>query len=409
VIAADDLTVEVRDPDLKRRGQVDHRVITDLTLGPVWNGVGTWSLTLPRSDIADKLRRPGWGLYVTYGDRTFSGPTTAVARSRSADSPSGSWAISGLDDNVGLRDAYAYPSPQTDDPNAQAGTDGSGYDLRAGATETVMKGLVRANIGDLAPASRRLGQWTDAAGLLDIEPDLARGVPVRVSARFDQLGTILASLATVSGLSFNLRMVAGPGGAPGRWLFEVTQPRDLTKKVRLDIDADNVSDVAYSYGAPEVTRPIVLGQGDLAARQVVAATTPDSIDAEQLWRRRIESVIDQRQTSDAAELVQAALEALEDKGSTTTGMSFTLKPGGKRFGIDYWLGDLVTVVPDDPIMWPDGEFADVLTAGSITFTDKGLKTVGVVGNVQSTSRSLLLQALRLIRDQGARLGRLERS
>jgi hypothetical protein len=412
VIDADDLTVEVRDPGLVRRGQLDHRDITDLTLAPVWNGVGTWKVTLPRGPLTDMLRTPGWGLLVTYGDRTFSGPTLTAKRARSATDPAGSWELAGVDDNVHLADRRAYPSPSTDVLTAQAGTDGSGYDVRAGAAETVMKALVRANLGDLAPLSRQL-----AGGMLDVEPDLGRGAAVRLSLRFDKLGEALALAATTGGgLGFNLRHVVLNEG-PGRYLFEVYQPRDLSGTVRLDVDADNVDDASYGYGAPEITAPIVLGQGEAAARQIVTATTPETDAAAALWDRRIEDVIDQRQTSDLGELAQAALEALADKGTTATSMTFTLRAGSsKRFGFDYWLGDRVSIVPDDPVMFPNpddpaqgGEFSDVLTAGSITFTKDGLRTFGVVGNVQTTSRNLLLQMLRVQSAQGRRIGRIERS
>jgi hypothetical protein len=74
-------------------------------------------------------------------------------------------------------------------------------------------------------------------------------------------------------------------------------------------------DWQYSLSVPTVTRAEVAAGGLGAARIL---REEDDADAEALWGRRIEALVDQRQTTDAAEIAQAGQDAVtEGVGQTS--------------------------------------------------------------------------------------------
>lgn len=379
-----ELLVEVRDPALARVAQVDHRDITDMTVTPRLRNVGAWALTLDLGGQADLLRQPGYGLVVTLGaDVLMSGPAVAASR-KGRDR---TWSIAGVSDDVILADARAWPSPATTDLTAQSGTAGSGYDKRTGAAETVIRGYVDSNLGPSAPVGRR-------RTLLDLATDLGRGAAVSAQARFDVLGELADRLGATGGLGWRVRQ----NGA--RLLFECYTVADKSALVRFDADVGTLDDFEYSYASPGLTRAIVAGGGLGAARTLRERTSAASLAAESLWGRRVETFIDQRQTTVAAELDQAGDEALADGGSTVTGLRVDpVDTDLAMFGRDYQLGDRVTVVVDDV------EVADQVTEATLTFGPGGMQVAASVGDPDLAVRDPLLAALLRAR---TRLGRLER-
>lgn len=391
-----DLLVEIRDPDLQRRGQIDARDLNGASFIRRRRSLGGWALQLPASVPACQLlRQTGWGLIATLdGDVFLSGPTQRAEFKASAADPAGTWTISGYDDSRILGDLLAWPSPATSDLSAQAGTAGSGYDQRSGPAETLMRAYVLANAGALAPGDRRVA-------LLDVATDQARGATVAGSARFDALGDILNGLATVGGdLGYRVRQQGA------RLVFEVTVPRDLSALIRFDLDNGTLDDLTYSYEAPTLTRAVVGGEGEAAARTLVPRWTADSLAAEADWARTIWRFLDERGTASLAELEQAGDKALIDGGATKVGL--TISPVDTdlvQFGRDYLDGDTVTVVVGDV------EIADVITETTLTIGPDGLSMKATVGDSNAAVSPLtdpLLRALRDTRDQARRLGRLER-
>ena len=85
-----ELTVEVRDKNLNRLGQVLHGELT-LQGAEQFNNVGTWTLEIPYDHpLAPALRAPGGGIIVTGpNDVLFSGPMIDYASISSKSDPSG--------------------------------------------------------------------------------------------------------------------------------------------------------------------------------------------------------------------------------------------------------------------------------------------------------------------------------
>src|SRR5690606_40743893 len=65
--------------------------------------------------------------------------------------------------------------------------------------------------------------------------------------------------------------------------------------------------------------------------------------AESIWNRRVEGLVDQRQTDDQAVVDDALTKRLEE-GATPTTTAFQVSPtGGLEYGTDFFLGDVVGV------------------------------------------------------------------
>ncbi|MEU0344245.1 siphovirus ReqiPepy6 Gp37-like family protein [Streptomyces bobili] len=324
-----DITVEVRDKSLTRRGLVRPEEL-QLELTDNFNNVGEWKLTLAaESPLAQTLRTPGAGIIVTGpNDVLMSGPMVKAEFAATQDDPGGTIAFEGVSDTVVLADALAFPDPTN--PNGASQT--LAHDVRQGKAEDVMHSFVMANIGPTAPVERRKTHLVDGVSQ-------GRGPAVIKSARFPVLGNLLAELALLGNLGF--RVVQR-----GQTLvFETYQVTDRTKLIRLDVANGSLAGQRVAISPPGVTRAIVAGQGELVKRQFLQVQTDQSVAAEGDWGRRIERFVDQRQTDKWDELQQAGDEAMEESGFTAVNVQVVpMEDGAMRFGHDWYLGDKVSVV-----------------------------------------------------------------
>jgi hypothetical protein len=325
-----DLVIEVRNSDLERVAQLTPPEAIGLTAVVRFNNVGNWSITLPADNPkADLLREPGAGLIVNGPDGViFSGPTTSAKLVQTSQNPAGDWQIEGVDDSVILGERLAYPDPSEPD----AGQQSTAYDQITDLASTVLYHYVDVNAGPSAPTERRIENLALAA-------DTGLGSTVIGRARFDVLGPYLTKLSAIDGLGFNIRQI------DDELVFTVYQPSDLSDTIRLDVENNRLASAEFTYAAPNATRAIVAGQGEGADRQIVEVTTTDATTAEGDWSRRIEIFKDQRDTDETELLEQSGLELLAEDGKTLNAIS--VKPadnGLMRYGLDWNLGDLVSVV-----------------------------------------------------------------
>ena len=387
----DELTVEVRDAGLNRVGQVLPADLVGLEVASRFNAVGAWRLTL-RADhpLVDVLRAPGSGLIVTGPSGVLiSGPTVSASQAKTADDPEGTWEIVGTDDSVLLGERLAYPVPTTASLAAQT----AAYDVRTGKAESVAKAFVNANIGPAAPVARRVSG-------LSIEADLARGADVSVSARFDSLGEIVSGVLAPSGLGFDLLQDGN------ELVFGVYEPVDRSAYIRMDVDNRRLSRSEYVYSAPGATRVIVAGQGQGAERTFIERVSAESTAAESAWGRRIEVFKDQRNTDVLAELQTAGDEVLAESGKTIVGIKVTPADDAPSmlFGVDWGLGDLVTVVVGDL------EIAQVVTEAAVVVVEGGVSVGVTVGDpVTSRSGDTEARVINAQSEQQARISNLERN
>src|SRR5699024_3701176 len=119
--------------------------------------------------------------------------------------------------------------------------------------------------------------------------------------------------------------------------FRFRVPRDRSRSVRFTDRNGAVTGGSYSRAAPTATSVLVAGHGESAGRDIIARSRGTT------WGRSIERFKDQRDTDEADELEQSATEQL-DEGQAGAGASFpAVETPGLVYGIDYELGDTVTV------------------------------------------------------------------
>lgn len=369
-----DLTVEVRDPDLNRVGQLMPTDLVGAVFVSRYNNVGSWQVRLANgSPMGELLRQPGYGIVVTGPTGVIiSGPTIGAKLEQTVDNSIGDWVIDGADDSLLLEERLAYPEPT----NSNVTTQLAAYDSRTGYAETVIKGYVEDNISLYAGTDR-------AIAYLDIENDLGRGATVSGQARFDTLQELCYNLATTGGIGFTIEQ-------NGDLLeFQVYQPQDLSGTIRMDLENGKLSRTEYSYLSPKVTRAILGGSGEGDTRIFYEGTTTDSILAEGQWGRRIETFTDDRQTTDAALFAQKANEVLVENGKTIVNTSVTPSDDvNMRYGFDWGLGDLVTVVIGDI------ESSAIVTEVGISIEADGVRigaTVGTPAPVEFESKIIVHQ------------------
>lgn len=392
----EDLVVEVRDIGFIRRGQFTAEDLAEFTAVPtaipVSDEVGVWSIVLPdqvmdddgrmvRHDLCWRLRQPGAGIIVTGpGGTILSGPMTHAEMRRTIEDPVGTWRIEGVSDAVILEDALAYPSPAVADPNAQTAAN----DIRTGPAETIALEYIQNNIGPLAPVTRRNSR-------LVIPASLGRGAVRTKEPRFDNLLELVCDILKGTDLLADVVQVGT------QLQLVIRQATDLSLKIRLDFDNDQVTETAYSSSAPTVTDVIVAGQGEGIDRTMVQRTSPS------IWGRRIERFIDQRNTDVVAELEQSGDELLaEDDAEANV---FQVVPNmdlGLVYGVSWSVGDIISVVIDgEPVPVP-------VTSASINVSAEDGVFVGAkVGNPPVTGWEDAVDS-RLNEAEG-RLSLLERS
>lgn len=336
---AEDLTVEVRDVNLKRKGIILTR---DLSLSAKirWSSVGEWKLTLPGDHpMVPFLRTPGSGLIVTGPTgpsavgTIFSGPTLQPKKLRNLKNPDGTLTFSGVTDEIHLQDSLAYPSPSVADPAAQTATN----DVRTGKTETLMRQYVDANIGPSAPAGRRRGLLSK---IVLGGADATLGKTTSKSPRYQNLLELLQELAVEATLGFRLVQEGN------QLVFRVVPVRDLRKKVRLDVDQGTLNSEEIAFQGSGLTKALVAGQGEGIARTIVTRTTAQSVADETAWGRAIEVFFDRRDSDDLLELQAKGDEELEAARGGTSAKVVPSDDATMRYLLDWREGDWLTVVVD---------------------------------------------------------------
>lgn len=369
----DDLVVEVRDRSLQRVGQIDHRFLTDSVFSPRANGVGTWQVKLPASvdgvpyELATALRTEGAGIIVTGPHGVvMSGPTVAPDNEATTEAPEGVWTINGVSDSVLIRDALAYPDPAVADPTTQT----KANDVRTGRAETILRAFVSANIADLAPSGRRRGFRT-AIHLGGIDHML--GPVLTKSPRFQNLLELCQEIAASTRLLFDIVQNGD------RLEFLTWEAADLTQELRMDIENDQLRSTSWGYTLPDLTVPIVAGQGEGTERTIITRTSAAAVAAEAAWGRPIEEFIDQRQTDDLTELQQKGDTALSEALAGTD--TLTVVPSddlAATYGLTWTTGALVSVVVGTE------EVPARINQAVIAVTAEGLLLGCVIGDADGT-------------------------
>ncbi len=373
--------IYARDANFARQGEIDE--YKSARLIPVYNDVGTWELQVDRrSDQAAALTTPGWGIVVTRtgaSGAVFSGPI--VSRHHVVSTSEQTITIGGVTDDVWLKRRLVSPSPaESAPPYSQA------YDAQTGTASSVLRHYIDVNAGPSAILTRQIPGLTIAA-------DPVIGSSVSGNGRWDNLLTFLQTLATAGGVGFRIVQV-GTG-----LQFQVYAGTDRTGTAKFSIPLGTLAGFDYQSIAPTGNYIYVGGLGSGTSR--VFAEYPDS-NSIATWGRIEGDFVDRGDTSDTAQMQSAAADA-QARGAEQTSLSITpLERPGLRYGVDYFLGDKVSVQADDLIQ-------DLVRTVEITLTPQGPQTVRPgIGTARSADVFRQLSTFRTLAALAKRITNVER-
>lgn len=315
------------DPTGKLRGRIRH---SSITVNPLFNDVGTWSLTAQLTAKNAQAAAEGWRIWIPDSDgQVYGGPVTAASiKAGSDDSSRATFTVtlSGEDDMRSLRGRNAWPTP-ANAPSAQT----TAYDTRTGQGSAILRQYVDNNAGPSARTERRVPG-------LSIGTDPAVGSTVTGNARFDVLLELLQNLAiSAGGLGFRVAQISRTERE-----FQVYQPRDLRGPARFSMQLGNLRSLSWSLTAPTATTIIGGGQGDLTDRAFISVS--NSTD-ETAWGR-VEGFYDYGSAptaDDNAALLEGAQQQLDQAISTRQVEAVPIDTPNLAWGRNWGLGDHITV------------------------------------------------------------------
>lgn len=325
------MTVELpefwtRTPDLRRAHRIDHYQKATLIQRDLRSGA--WLIEgIPSDHEAAADLEEGGGIIVFYrGEVLDSGRLESLTEVEEYDNDAGSFVtrktVGGSLDLAFVEDRRAHPDPITLDTSIDATR------AYSGTVETAMKEVVDDNLGPGANPTRVQPNFTIAA-------DQGRGGAIADEVRFDPMGALLAGWGVVGGVIPTCKV------EDGALVFDVYEPRDLTRDVVFSIGRATASRIVRTLQAPGLNYVWVGGQGEGTARVFVEGGDSASMVT---WGFRREELADRRDTDDLGALEQTRDERLTALAAMLAVEVEPLDVENQMFLTDYRIGDLVTAV-----------------------------------------------------------------
>lgn len=312
------MQVRMRNKDRKQRGTIQ-APSGKLVLRN--NGVSSWSIDVNANGANWDRFEEGWGVHISdLGVRLTSGWATEIEDSETEDGVR-TLTLTGTSDESVLANSLVIPNPS--DPMAQVN-----QWTATGKAETVIRKLVDQQIGPSAPSDYKI------AGLR-LEPDLARGPDTSVSERWSNLLEVLQAQAQTANLLFHVKQ------EDEDLVFGVTEPRDLTRAVRLTRRNGGVKSYKLTRTAPTTTESIIGGIGSGATRKMWRE--PQGAPDPGPWNQRITRFNDRQSTSKNEEMKQAAESELESGAAKSSVVVEAGETIAAKYGRDFGLGDKITI------------------------------------------------------------------
>jgi hypothetical protein len=159
----------------------------------------------------------------------------------------------------------------------------------------------------------------------------------------------------------------------------------------------NLAELATDPDAPVATVAIVGGTGEGASRIVVERADAGAVSS---WGRK-EIFVNQSGVSDSTGLAQYGDQALAEKAEKVGLSAVAVDSPHMRFGVDYGLGDRVSVVLASGVL-----VTDVVRAVTVkAIPDQGELITPQIGSTDATTDR---GTTAVLREMLRRLGRLER-
>src|SRR5699024_5310877 len=120
--------------------------------------------------------------------------------------------------------------------------------------------------------------------------------------------------------------------------FQQSVPEDRSRHIRRSEDNDALGNWSLERARPEVTKVLVAGQGQYEERtlKLVEGNTND-------WGTNRIVFQDRRDTDELDDLIEAGEETLADNAETASISVDLVDTPNMLFGVDFHIGDLVTV------------------------------------------------------------------
>jgi Siphovirus ReqiPepy6 Gp37-like protein len=364
--------VEVLDSNLINHGPLQ---FVNLTANLYYNAVGSWSMTVPYTDMLWDLIQAGdiiininWrGLFSFGGKCEQPGYLDSLPGSTGATSSiNGPFIIlSGADYLALIANKIAYPNPTV----AWASQTATGADTVTNmALESAIKHYVSRNVGSAALASRQMG-------LLDIATDQARGNPVTYSVKFGSgvdlnLMDIIRTLVSNSGSQMGVQIVRNP--VTHRLTMDCYVPRNLTGKAWFSTSLGNLTAINLYITDPTITDALYQGS---------AIFVQETASNKNQWNQTEQFTDDSSET--VASNVTAAAVATLGGGAAGPNMDITATDTPfLTFGRDYGLGDMVSCE-----VRPGAVYSDIISSVLLTADPTQTPMVSAVPTIGNASNS----------------------
>lgn len=351
------------------------------------------TVDLPASPEVMELLQPGRRLVVMRDGQIWTAGPMEVPQevevgygggdSSSGQAPPGEITINFTDDLGRVAGYITWPNPAVAWASQPAAT---WRTITATDGEAIIRQLVSENCGPGALAARRIPR-------LILGPLSGAGTTTLVNTRFEGLLEAARRVAIDGGgLGFRTRQ-------DGRdIIFEVYQPRDLSRTARFSFGLGNLRYLRAKLSAPTVTHALVTGTEDEGATTRAFVEVADTAQAAAWYR--VEKPVDGSAADDAAgELTQAGRDELAGGAAPVELATVTVDIPDLVAGRDFDLGDRVSV------QLPNGsEVTDLVRSMHLQATPAGGEQVTtLVGSPEATSDP---QMVRLVRDLSRRIGRI---
>ena len=213
----------------------------------------------------------------------------------------------------------------------------TGYHVQNAAGETALRAFVDKECISAADTNRNITGLTLAA------PG-TRGTTVDYSARFNILSDVLTDICKAAGLSCGLVW----SGSGLNFVFTVYEGADVSASVVISPEFGNVATFQYLNSVLEMKNLLYVGgtgtDASRAVREVYDTTEPTG------WARR-EQFVEASDCADNAALDAKGAEVLATVGEETALEVSYLQSNTFIYGVDFDLGDIITVVfPDVAIV-----------------------------------------------------------
>lgn len=213
------------------------------------------------------------------------------------------------------------------------------YTLKSGPGETVMKEFVDENAG---PGANSLDRAADGITLgLTVEASAALGAVWSGARSWQGLLDVVQEIALATQVDFE---IIREGSSDRLFLFRTNYPQlgtDRTASIVFSPSIGNMLAPSYTLSrTEEVTRVIVLGQGQEDSRRIITRESAAPI-VESPWNT-IETTTDARNQSTIAGM-QDVGDVQLTKAKAQESFSFNvLQTASFQYGADYFVGDIVS-------------------------------------------------------------------